>query len=405
MWLHIFCARMKMQMRNKDTLLWSLVFSLALGTLFYVAFSSIYDSGKSTTIPIACVEPEQLFSIPEEGVDKNIFKEYNELFELKNKNGVLSFAEILKQFTYEDGTKMFQVKKAELNEAKKWLQKEKIDGILYVKENMELTLFVKKSGIHESILTSVVGMLRRYIVLIRETIVHSPEKFTDVLSGLKTEVSLLEQKSLSGKNKDPYVAYFYNLIAMICMMASMGGASVPITSQANLSAVGARGNLAPVQKHVYELAGFLAVFFIQTAITAIGLSYLVFVLHIHFGGNIGIIYLTAILGTLLSVSLGFFIGHIGSSSEKKYAILTAVTVGGGFLSGLMYGGMKVLIEKHMPILNWLNPSAVMTDAFYSLNMFGVSGRYYRSMVFMGILTCVCIAGGMILARRKQFSAL
>ncbi len=400
MFFHIFINRIKMNLRSKEMLIWSVVFSLALGTLFYVAFSSIYDSDKNTSIPVALVEGDLFSTIAE--------------FDLSNEPELAgvelpkntSFEEILGDLKYEDGTKMLAVKSVSVEKAKKLLKSEKVDGIIDVRDIRDIKLMVSESGIHQSILTSVVSVFRQYSALIVETILHNPSDVKEALSGLNEEISLVSEKSLSGDNKDPYVAYFYSLIAMMCMMASMAGLEVPTSCQANLSDVGARVNVSPMNKGTYEFAGLAAAVLTQTAITMIGLTYFIYGLQINFGGNTGYIYLTAALGTGLGVALGFFIGHIGTMTYKtKNSILTVVIVGGGFLSGLMFGQMKVLIEKNMPIINRINPSSVLTDAFYSLNMFGVSGRYYRSVLYTIILTVVFIVAGLLMSRRKSYASL
>ena len=58
MFLNVFATRLKINIRNKQAIGWSLLFSLALGTLFYAAFNSIYDNAKNTCVRVAVVESE-----------------------------------------------------------------------------------------------------------------------------------------------------------------------------------------------------------------------------------------------------------------------------------------------------------------------------------------------------------
>ena len=48
----LFIARLKIAVRSKKYMFWTLFFPIALGTLFYFAFNSIYDSTKSRPIPV-----------------------------------------------------------------------------------------------------------------------------------------------------------------------------------------------------------------------------------------------------------------------------------------------------------------------------------------------------------------
>ena len=75
------------------------------------------------------------------------------------------------------------------------------------------------------------------------------------------------------------------------------------------------------------------------------------------------------------------------------------------MSGLMYPDMKAIIEEKFPLFNRINPSAVLTDTFLSLNLYGVGERYYRTMGVVGIMTAVCLTVGIALSRRKQYASL
>ena len=67
--------------------------------------------------------------------------------------------------------------------------------------------------------------------------------------------------------------------------------------------------------------------------------------------------------------------------------------------------MKAVIEESAPIINRINPMSVITDAFYSLNIFGVGDRYYRAMFTMLGLTAGLFLLGTLLSRRNQYESL
>ena len=77
----------------------------------------------------------------------------------------------------------------------------------------------------------------------------------------------------------------------------------------------------------------------------------------------------------------------------------------GFMSGLMYGDMKALLEEHCPLFNRINPSAVITDAFYALNVFGVGPRYYRALTYMLVMSLVLLVLGMAFSRKTDYKSL
>ncbi len=384
MFLNVFVNRFKIVLRSVDAILWSLAFALALGTLFYFAFKSIYKNAMNVTVDVAVVEGEELYD-----------------------SG--SIGNMLKELTYEDGTKMLNIKNVDMEEARKLLdaKEPEVSGIIDLREMSDIKLIVNESGLEASMLGGIVSVLRQYSSIIVETIKSNPANIDTVVKSFDTEVKgLVKSEPITGDNKDPYVTYFYNLIAMMAVMASMSGVAIPESCQANQSEVGKRVDCSPVNRVLYELSGLLSAAIIKISITVIGLCYFIFVLKIDFGGDLPYIFMTAILATLLGLSLGFFIGHIGSFSKKtRENILTTVVVAGGFLSGLMVANIKSLIEVKCPIINRINPSAVISDAFYTLNMYGVSDRFYHSIIYIVGLTVVFIVAGLIMSRRKSYASL
>lgn len=384
MFSNIFVSRFKIVLRNKDSILWSLVFALALGTLFNFAFKSIYENAQNTTVDVAVVEGQEEF-------------------------GTGNMSDFLKEIEYEDGTKMLNIKKVDIDEAKKMLdaKEPEISGIIDLRDMSDIKLIINESGLKSSILSSVVSVLRQYSSIIVETIKNDPANINSVIESFGDETNeLVKSEGLAGNNKDPYVTYFYNLIAMMAVMASMTGVGIPESCQANQSEVGKRVDCSPINRVLYEISGLLSAAIVKLAITITGVCYFIYVLKIDFGGDIQYVFLTAILATFLGLSLGFFVGHIGSFSKKtRENILTAIVVGGGFLSGLMVANMKAIIEVNCPFINRINPSAVISDAFYALNMYGVSDRYYRSIISIVVMTIVFIVAGLIMSRRKSYASL
>jgi hypothetical protein len=88
MFLNIFINRLKINIRDKQAIGWSLLFSLALGTLFYCAFESIYKNAVNTVVRTAVVL----------NAESNTFGD---------------MGEILKTIQYDDGTKILNSAVAE----------------------------------------------------------------------------------------------------------------------------------------------------------------------------------------------------------------------------------------------------------------------------------------------------
>ena len=82
-----------------------------------------------------------------------------------------------------------------------------------------------------------------------------------------------------------------------------------------------------------------------------------------------------------------------------------ITVGGGFLSGLMYGDIKWKFELDFPIINRINPASVLSDAFYHLNIDHGGKGYNYSLCYMLIVSIVFLTAGIIMSSKKSSKSL
>ena len=193
---------------------------------------------------------------------------------------------------------------------------------------------------------------------------------------------------------------------MVALLGSNVGIYIAIDSQANLSPLGARKNCSPVKKMFSLSAALLSRFAEQAVCVIIAITYTIFVLGIDFGNNIPMVYLSGIVGGMVGVSFGFFVGSFGSMNEStKGAISTAVSLISCFFSGLMISNMKGLVDMYAPWFNEINPAAVISDAFYCLNIYDNYDRFFEKIVTMLIMIVLFSAGGFLLTRRRKYASL
>ena len=70
--------------------------------------------------------------------------------------------------------------------------------------------------------------------------------------------------------------------------------------------------------------------------------------------------------------------------------MIAITMTGCFLAGMMGVGMKYVIDSNIPIINKLNPAAIITDGFYSLYYYSNYQRYWFNIGSLLAITIVLI---------------
>jgi ABC-2 type transport system permease protein len=112
---------------------------------------------------------------------------------------------------------------------------------------------------------------------------------TSILSELETETNYFSDKSTN--NVDNTVVYFYSLIGMLCMYAGFWGVKTVNETEANISEKGARLNISPAHKLKVLMCSLLVALIIQYIECLLVLAYLVFILGVDFGSQIGYVML------------------------------------------------------------------------------------------------------------------
>ncbi len=382
MFLHNFKYSFLTAIRDKNQIFWSLIFTIVLGTLFQATFGNAYESSDIITHIQVCAY-------------------------IEDTDATSDFAAVLDNVSIdeENGEKLLDVTYADsLETAKKLLDEDDMKGMFYT-EDGELKLMVKDTGVKESILSTVVSQYHRIITVMNDIKDESPEVQGRVLLTLMSESDNNVEKAIGSGSMDVFVQYFYNLIAMSCLFASFIGVTFSIRNQANLSPLGARKEIAGSGGFVQTFAGLLAHWVLLSVMTLISLGYLLLI-GVDFGHRLGGVVLVILVGCMLGLSCGYFIGSIGKLSQMaKEAIAVAFSLFACFLSGLMIADMRMIVELHCPIINKINPAVMISDAFYALNVYDTYERFTGNMISMLVLSAAFIVGGILLGRRKQYASL
>lgn len=378
MFWHNFKYSLICTFREKSFLFWLLIFPIILGTLFHLAFGNMYEIETIfESIPIAIVE--------------------------KHKNE--TFNTVIQSISQEDNP----ILKAEyLNEkdALKKLEKNDIAGIIYSDEDITLKVSTKGEKMKQTILREFLNSYRANAAIIMDTAINNPDKIQDVTASLTEEINCNDNIKLTDGNTNPYAQYFYNLIAMVAFFGSITGLHIAINNQGNLSEIAARKCISPTHKLTSIIANLLASFIAQIVCVIVSITFIKFVLGEDLGNKIPLIYLSGIVGSLAGITFGFFIGSIGKMNiGTKVGISMSVTMSLCFLSGLMVGNMKVLVEDHAPIINRISPVALICDMLYCLNVYNNYDRYIEKLLSLIFLSIIFTIGGFLMTRRKKYASI
>lgn len=373
--LHLLKYSFLSKVRNFNIVFWPLVFPLVLGTFFYFAFGNINDADFQT-VPAAVVK--------EDSVD-TFFMTY--LDEVKKSNPDLLKTEEMTE-----------------KEALKELRDKKIKGIYYVGKEPSLT--VAGTGMEESILQTVLDSCENTRTTITNIMEKNPQMDMETITKLLKSDSLVKEVSLGGRTINGDVQFFYALIAMACLYGCFIGFGSAIGIQADITPLAARRCVTPTHKLKLILTEQLTSFALGYADVIILLLYLRYVLNLDFQGQMEKMLVVSLFGSLIGVSMGMFIGSLGKMQEgARIGIMLGISMVSSFLAGLMNGNMKDIVEKSVPFVNRINPASLISDAFYCINVYDDTARYYRSLVTLAVMCVVLVMASFFMVRRERYDSI
>ncbi|MBO4867342.1 MAG: ABC transporter permease [Ruminococcus sp.] len=363
-------------LREKKLIFWLILFPMFMGTMFKLAFNGLSEKEFSfKAIPTAVVEIKE----------NSIFHEVV--------NSVSEGDDPLLKASFTDK-----------DEAEKQLNEGDIEGIIFVDDTISLK--VAGSDMEETILKAFTDRYLTQEKLMTETAKKDPSKIPAMTKAMSEEMNVLKEEPIETSSNDRYITYFYNLLAMVALCSSVTGLSIVTANQADQSPLGARKCCSPTPKLISTLAVMVGCWAVSAVCMVTTVSFLAFVLKIEFGSRLPLVYAGGILGSITGTSMGYMIASlVGGSTEKKNAVAMTVSLSGNFLSGLMVGDIKPLIMEKMPLLNELNPSAVICDSLFYLNIDKGYDRFIGKMLTLLAMTAIFTAIGFIFTRRKKYASI
>lgn len=380
MFFHQYKYRIKYFLKTPTILFWALIFPILLGTLFNATFGSSLEGQEGfATIPAAVV-------IETESAENT------------------AFLEVTKTVAYNENKLMFDIIETSLEEASKLLADDKISVIMEAGTDVEL--IIKENGFNQSIAKSFLDQYTRTKAILTDIALNSPEQLQSAALEVLNTHDYVNRVSVNGKDTSAVLQYFYALLAMVCMFGCYLGLNNAKDIQANLSAIAARRCITPSNKLVLILADNLAALTIHMSELMIVWAYLRLILNVPIGDQPLFFALTLLLGSITGISMGQFVGVVSHGSENaKNGLLTSISMAFSFFSGLMYAQMKDIVEKNFPLLNRINPAALVTDCFYCLSVFNDYTRYFQSLILLAIIATLLTLGSFLFMRRVRYESI
>lgn len=382
MFSHIFVTRLKCIVRDRQMMFWTLLFPILLSLMFHVAFSNI---GKSETFQKSSI-----------AVVSNAEFQKTDTFKT-------ALTYITKDDKSTGAKDYFDVTYCDRTKAESLLKDGKIIG--YINFDNGPKIYVKDTGINQTILNQFLNNYLQTVSAAKTIVKENPAAIRNFTENSKSE-DYLKSVSPSKSNPDETLNYYYALIAMACLYGGMFGLKEVEAVQANQTPQGARVNLAPVHKMKVFACSLCAATLVQFTAVLVLIAFLAFVLKIDFGGKVAFLLLACVASCFTGVSFGAAISAlVKNRTGLKLAILITGTIILSFLSGLMFEGMKYIVQTNAPIIAYLNPANAITDAFYSLYYYDTYTRFFTNIALLFGFTAVFYLITYFVMRRQRYESI
>ena len=360
---YTFLSRVK----RFEIVFWPFLFPLALTTLMYFGIGKMEETDFET-IPVAVVSEE-----------------------------AGTFSVYLKEM--ESAGNMIRVEEMTEDEALKALENKKVEGIYFAGE--ETTLTVSRNGLAQSILQMILESYEEGRQTMEDVTRLHPEGMQAAAAKMSDFRGAVEQVSLGGRTTNTTAQFFYALIGMACLYGCFIGFGSAMELQANLTALAARRCAAPVHRMKLILSALIVDFTLHFVNMVVLLCYMRYILELQFTGSFIEMLPVLFMGSVFGVTMGLFVSSIGQMGEGvKVGILIGVSMVLSFLAGMMNANIKNAVDKAAPLVNRINPAALISDALYCVNVYDAPARYARDLGILAVMCALMVTGAFLMVRRE-----
>ena len=379
MFVHIFTNRLKLLLRDREDLFWTLLFPIILAVFFSMAFSNLMSAETFSSFPIAVVDNAEYRS-----------QAY--------------FAEALASVSDEAEAEeeLFEVSLMSEEEAAEQLDAGNIAG--YILFDGGAQVVVKASGIQQTILKSFVDSYLQQSSAVGSILELNPSAMANFNADIG-EIPI-EQVGTDSVEADQSVIMFYALISMAVLFGGFWGRREVEDIQADMSPLGARVNLSPIHKLKALTSSMSASVIIHILSLFLLVAFMWLVLGVDFGNQLGGVALICVVAGYMGVSFGAFVASLARGSENtRQGILLAVSLGSSSIAGMVHPDLKYLVTQAVPVLQYINPANLVSDALYALYYYGGGQRFILNILLMLAFSLLFTVTIFAVTRRKKYASI
>lgn len=381
MFLRIFVYKLKELSRKYWLVGWNFVFPLVLASAFFLGFGNMVKEDPDT---LQTFDVGYINELDESAGFEQVLEELSE----ENDEGTV----LLNLHTYSSKKKAIED-----------MNSDEIYGF-YVESEDGIETVIRFNGYVSTIMNEIVREYNNYSDVISDISKDHPEKVADAIDAISAGDGFISEHNF-GNNTSQYLQYFYALLAMTSLFSSWISTTMLEGMCANMSERGKRVECSPAYKFVSIAAGILAGTLLQIVSNIIVVIYIQYILGINLGVPMGTMIILCSIGSGLGISAGILMGSMIRNERLLITVPLFFTMTCSFFSGLMWGQIKQLLQYNCPIINKINPAALLTDAMYIRSTYGPTDEFYQDTFIMCLMIVGCLIVSTLFLRRRKYVSL
>ena len=408
----LFVHTVRMLVRQRDVLIWVILFPLALATLFHVMLSNIDESYR--------VDPASCVVVADDSFNSERAVFFREMLDEVSAPGAGQLLDVAKVATLEEG------REAVLSgDAAACITVDE-EGLPSMQVS-PLAASLTTGSIDQSVVRAVLDQYRQ--IYAEADVLSQPSAqgmqappsegelaefarsagMSEAASAFMSDAVRTQQVDVLRVQASSTVRYYYALMGFAALMSITVSINAVSAARANTSAVGARRQVSGVsparQLAVAMAASFVTVFFCLL----LAFAYMRFVLGVEFGGRDGLAMLALAACALMSTALGAAIGAIPKISiPEKTGIATGITCFCALFAGLYGEPSMQLADRVSQSAPWavlVNPAAQAANAFYDLTYYDSLAPFFATLCVLAVMAAVFFIVAALLMRRQNYERL
>lgn len=395
--------------RDRDILLWALLFPVILATLFSFMFGGIDGTVYARDIGLVVVEDEA-WQLQESVVMREAINSMSEPGTAADEQGSLlrtTFVpdeQAARAALSADGVVAYLVMDAQ-GSPRLSMKLDPSDASITTQQTVLKTAIdnVRRmesavaGGVEQRILADMASgeglqALSQVDVLVERAVAN-------------LDAELTEQVSLTKNQPTESTRYYYALLGM----AAMFGATISLVAmsraRANTSEVGARRALGATSQTRVLLATFAAAWLLSFLCLMVAFAYIRVVLGVSFGGRDVACVAALAMAALVACALGLLVGALPRIPEGgKNGIMTGIACLSALFAGLYGQACMTMADELAAMAPWtevINPARQISQAFYSLYYYDSYEPFLSALGVLAAMSAVFLAGAALIARRQQ----